>query len=235
MSTRKLPKKVLIANLVAIAEAEAAQEHEHRARFDKLIAAIKTELDASADPAVIRTNGLDTVFGDVVRIAKEHLRMRTEEFEAAVASLNTPISRVVDNCPAGKDMRVLPEGYPREMLMKPEELRLSYSLMTPAEEARFISEAGSLVGYDAAQIARAGKSLRAFEQARRARLSAEADEAAAESRAKFDAFLTENHRRRREYEATNPPVPDYVIQEREWLRRQRRPMDFVGVEVVFEH
>jgi hypothetical protein len=149
-----------------------------------------------------------------------------------VSDLNTDISRVVNNCPAGKDLRELPEGYPREMLMRPDELRLSYSLMTPEGESRFITEAGSIVGYDAARIAKARKACRVFDQARRERMAAEAEEVAAASRAKFDAFLKANHLRQLEYEATNPPLPDYVIREREWLSRARNPNECV--EVVFE-
>lgn len=232
MSTRKLPKAVLKANLLAIAAEDAAHEADHRARFDKLIAQIKADLDAAIDPIVIRSGGLDTAFSDVVRLAKHHLRMKAPEFEAAVSDLNTDISRVVNNCPAGKDLRELPEGWPREMLMKPEELRLSYSLMTPEGEAKYISNAGAIVGYDAARIAKARKAFRVFDQARRERMAVEAEEAAAASRAKFDAFLAANHLRQLEYEATNPPVPDYVTREREWLARAPDPNECV--EVVFE-
>lgn len=232
MSTRKLPKAVLKANLLALAAQDAAHEADHRARFDKLIAQIKQALDAASDPIVIRRNGLDTAFGDVVRLAKHHLRMKAPEFEAEVSGLNTDISRVVNNCPAGKDLRELPEGWPREMLMKPEELRLSYSLMTPKGEAEYISNAGAVVGYDAASIARARTASRVFDLARRERMAAEAEEVAAASGAKFDAFLAANHLRQLEYEATNPPVPDYVTREREWLARARDPNECV--KVVFE-
>ncbi len=231
MSTRKLPKAVLKANLLALAAEEAAQEGDHRALFDKLIGQIKAALDVATDPIVIRRNSLDTTFGDVVHIAKQHLRMKAPEFEAAVAHLNTDISRVVNTHPAPRDLRELPAGYPREMLMTPEELRLSYSLMAPEQEAWFVSQAGAVVGYDAARIARATKAYRVFDRARRERMAAEAEEVAAASRAKFDAFLKENHLRQLAYQATNPPVPDYVLREREWREKAK---DFVGVEVVFE-
>ncbi len=234
MSTRKLPKAVLKANLLALAAEDAAQEADHRARFDKLIGQIKAALDAATDPIVIRSGGLDMIFSDVVRIAKEHLRMKAPEFEAAVADLNTDISRVVNTHPAARDLRELPEEYPRDMIMTPEELRLSYSLMTPESESEFIAEAGAGVGYDAARIAEARKAYRVFDRARRERMAAEAEEVIAASRAKFDAFLKENYLRRLKYEATNPPVPDYVLREREWLEKARRPNDFIGVEVVFE-
>lgn len=153
MSTRKLPKAVLKANLLALAAEDAAHEADYRARFDRMIAQLKAALDAATDPIVIRSGGLDTAFSDLVRLAKDHLRMKAPEFEAAVSGLNTDISRVVNTCPAGKDLRELPKGFTREMLMTPEELRLSYSLKTPVEESRFISEAGAVVGYDAARIA----------------------------------------------------------------------------------
>ena len=234
MSTRKLPKAVLKANLLALAAEDAAHEAEHRARFDKVIAQIRNVLDVSSDPIVIRSRGLDMAFSDVVRIAKHHLRMKAPEFEAAVACLNTDISRVVNTHPAATDLRELPAGYPREMLMTPEELRLSYSLMTPAQEAGFIADAGAAVGFDAARIAQARKAYRVFDRARRERMAAEAEEVAAASRVKFDAFLTANYQRRLAYEATNPPAPDYVIREREWLEKMRNQKDFVGVEVVFE-
>lgn len=234
MNTRKLPKAVLKANLLALAAEDAAHEADHRARFDKLIAQIKAALDVATDPIVIRSNSLDTAFGDVVQIAKQHLRMKAPEFEATVAHLNTDISRVVNTHPAATDLRKLPAGWPREMLMTPEELRLSYSLMAPEQEARFISEAGAVVGYDAARIAQARKADKVFDQARRERMAAEAEEVAEASRAKFNAFLKAATLRQLAYEATNPPVPDYVLREREWREKQLRPSDFLGVEVVFE-
>lgn len=236
MSTRKLPKKVLMANLMAQAAAEASHDNEHRARFNQLIARTKGLLDAATDPEAIHRMRLDLDFSEIVHIAKNYLRMQKDEFEAAVSVLNTPISRVVNTCPSGKDIRDLPEW----MLAKPEELRLSYRLMTHHEATGFIAEKGAMWGYTAAEIARAKKEHKPLEYARLAKRDAE-DKARQEAEtdrvarsAAIDVRLHESHLRRLAYEATNPPVPDYLIREREWLEKMRRPHDFIGVEVVFE-
>jgi hypothetical protein len=243
MSARKLPKKVLMANLMAIAAAEAAHEDDHRARFDKLIARIRSALDSALnsvdDSSAIEHLDRQTVsdFHEARRIAKEHLRMRNEGFEAAVAVLNTPISRVVNTCPSGKDTRDLPDW----LLATPEFLRLSYDLKTPEGELGFIVECGARWGYTATQIAKAKQDLKAIRKSKapfRAKLAAEkaaAEEAERAARnGAFDARMHAGYLRQLAYEATNPPVPDYVIREREWREKQLRPNNFVGVEVVFE-
>lgn len=169
MSARKLPKKILMANLMALAAAEASHDDEHRARFNQLIARTKSLLDASTDPEVIHRMRLDLDFGEIVHIAKTYLRMRKEEFVQAVDVLNTPISRVVDNCPSGKDIRDLPQW----MLMTAEEMHLSFSLLTPYEATGFIAEKGAMWGYTAAEIARAKKEHKPLEYARLAKRDAE--------------------------------------------------------------
>ena len=176
--SKQLSKKVRMANLVAIAAEEAAHDDEHRAKFEKLIIRIKSALDSTTDPKIIHRLSLDSDFSEVVWIAKTRLRMRKQEFVEAVAALNTPISRVIDMCPAGKDSRDIADC----LRMTPEELRMSYSLMTPHAAADFISNYGAKWGYTAAEIAVARKEFTPLERARRARI-AEADEvrAAAES------------------------------------------------------
>ncbi|WP_284776592.1 hypothetical protein [Agrobacterium sp. lyk4-40-TYG-31] len=226
--SKQLAKKSRMANLIAIAAEEAAHDDEHRARFEKLIGQIKRTLDGTTDPEIIHRQSLNLDFAEVVRIAKTRLRMRKEEFEAAVANLNTDISRVVNDCPAGKDVGDTPEF----MLMTAEELRMSYSLMTPYAAADFIANYGANWGYTASEIAVARKELRPFEQARREKMAAEAEKVAAASRAKIDADMRAGTIRRLEYEATNPPVPDYVIREREWSSRTLDPRDYV--EVVYQ-
>lgn len=165
--SKQLSKKVRMANLVAIAAEEAAHDDEHRARFEVLIARIKNDLDSTTDPEIIHRLGLDSEFAEVVRIAKTRLRMKKQEFVEAVAVLNTPISRVVDMCPAGKDSRDIPDF----LRMTPEELRMSYSLMTPHAAADFISNYGAKWGYTAAEIAVARKELSPLERARRAKIA----------------------------------------------------------------
>lgn len=169
--SKQLAKKVRMANLVAIAAEEAAHDEEHRARFEKLIMRIKGALDATTDPEDIHRLRLDSDFAEVVRIAKTRLRMRKEGFVEAVAALNTPISRVIDMCPAGKDSRDIVDI----LRMTAEELRMSYSLMTPYAAADFIAHYGANWGYTASEIAMARKELRPLERARRTKI-AEADE-----------------------------------------------------------
>lgn len=229
MSARKLPKKILMANLMAQAAAEASHDDEHRARFDKLIARIKAYLDAATDSDVIHRYHLDSDFSELIHIAKQYLRMKPEEFEAAVSVLNTPISRVVNTWPSGKDTRDVPD-YRR---VPQEFLRLPYTLTSPMGELEIIA-GGAGRGYTATQIAHANKALRPLERARRAKIAEEDEVRAAARSAEIEAQFDELARRRREYEATNPPVPDYVIREREWLKQQKTPNNFIGVEVVFE-
>lgn len=176
--SKQLAKKVRMANLVAIAAEEAAHDDEHRARFDKLVARIKSDLDSTMDPEIIHRLGLDSEFAEVVRIAKTRLRMKKEEFAEAVSVLNTPISRVVDRCPAGNDSRDIPDI----LRMTQEELRMSYSLMTPHAAADFVSNYGAKWGYTAAEIAVARKEFTPLERARRAKIAEAAEAiAAAES------------------------------------------------------
>jgi hypothetical protein len=166
MSTKNLGKKTLKANLLAMAAEEAMQEHEHRARFVSKIEYIRGRLEAMKDPSEFVGSGLNFDFSDVVHIAKQHLRMRADEFEATVSVLNTAVSRVVNNWPSAKDTRDLPNW----LRMTEEELRLSYSLRTPYNAADFIAHHGAKVGYTAAQIAKAKSEFRPLESARRAKL-----------------------------------------------------------------
>lgn len=108
-------------------------------------------------------------FGNALHIAKHGLRIRAADFKAAVSVLNTRISRVINTCPGGKDTRDLPQF----MRITAEELRLSYSLLTPNEATKFVSEKGSMWGYFASEIALAKQDHRAPEQARVARRHAE--------------------------------------------------------------
>lgn len=228
MSTKKLSKNTLTANLIALAAADAAHDDEHRARFETLIKRIRTALDEIADVGEHLESHFQTDWAEVRQIAKHRLRMSAEKFEAAVVSLNTPVSRVINTCPSGRDVRDLPEF----MLMTAEELRLSYRLSSVYDATKFISERGAIWGYSASEIARAKKEHRPLEQARLDRLAAGAEQVAAASPARFDEFLKANHVRRLAYEATNPPVPDYVFRDREWSSRTLDPRDFL--EVVYE-
>ncbi len=228
MSTKKLSKNTLAANLIALAAADAAHNDEHRARFRKIVEGISARLSVMSDTSELVGSGLDLDFSDALHIAKTYLRMRKEEFVAAVDILNTPISRVVDMCPSGKDIRNVPEW----LRATSEELRLSYSLMTPYNATAFVADKGAMWGYSASEIAGAKKEHRPLEQDRRDRMAAEAEKVAAASRAKIAADMRAGHMRRLEYEATNPPVPDYVFREREWSSRTLDPRDFL--EVVYE-
>ncbi len=185
MSTKNLSKKTLKANLLAMAAEEVAQEHEHRARFVGKIEYIRGRLTAMRDPSEFVGSGLNSVFGDVLHIAKQHLRMRADEFEAAVSVLNTAVSRVVNDRPSGKDTRNIADW----LRMTEEELRLCYSLRTPYDAADFIAHHGAKVGYTAAQIARAKAEYRPLELARLEKRDAEDTARQVAERARIDARM----------------------------------------------
>ncbi|GMB82741.1 hypothetical protein NN6n1_35240 [Shinella zoogloeoides] len=174
MSTKKLPKKVLTANLLALAAADAATDHDHRARFDRLIQRMKKSLADAQGPEVIHQRGLASDFAEARLIARDKLRMKDAEFEAAVADLNGPYSRVVNTCPCGKDTRNLPDF----LKMTADDLRLTYDLRTPFDAVFFVVRHGKTWGYSEAQIAQAEIEFRKLDRARRAKI-AEADEARA--------------------------------------------------------
>ncbi len=185
MSKKTLTNKTLKANLLAMAAEEAAQEHEHRAKFERQIEYIRGRLEAMKDPAEFVSSSLNFDFADVVHIAKQHLRMQATEFEAAVSVLNTAISRVVNDRPSGKDTREIPDW----MRMTDEELRLSYSLRTPYATADFIAHHGAKVGYNAAQIAKAKAEYRPLELARLEKRDAEDRARQVAERARIDARM----------------------------------------------
>jgi hypothetical protein len=230
MSTKKLPKSVLKANLLAIADAEIAQEADHRARFEKLVARLKVTLEATSDPDDIHRYSLNLDFAEARNIAKWKLRMTAADFEAATSGLNTHISRVVNTHPSGLDTRDVPDW----LRMRPDELRLCYELMSHARAADYIAYAGARVGYSATEIAQAKKVARSFELERREKLAAEDEARAAARTAEINEQIAMLSRQQRAYEATNPPVPDYVIKEREWQQAMENPKSFQGVEVIFE-
>lgn len=165
----KLGKKTTKEILLALAAEEAASEQEHRVRFNRRIEYIQGRLSAMSDASEFTPSGVSMDFLEVVRIAKHVLRMQPEEFEEAVAVLNTPFSRVVNRSPLGKDTRDVPDW----MRATAEELRLSYSLMTPYDAAGWIADHGSKVGYTAAQIAAARAEFKPLERERLARRDAE--------------------------------------------------------------
>lgn len=165
MSAKKLSKKTLTANLIALAAADAAHDDEHRARFDAIIDRLQVWIGEVSDPLEHLPHYIGDSFADALHIAKHRLRMSQQEFESAVVNLNTPVSRVLNVCPSGKDVREIPEF----MLMTSEELRLSYRLLTPYEATKFIAEKGAIWGYTASEIALAKKAHRPLEQARVAR------------------------------------------------------------------
>lgn len=192
MSKKNLTKKTLKANLLAMAAEEAAQEHEHRARFVREIDSIRAQLESMAEPEDFIRSSVAAQFGDVLDIAKRVLRMPKQEFEAAVAVLNTAVSRVVDRCPSGKETRDVPKW----MQMTAEELRLSYDLMTPWAATDWIARHGAKVGYTASQIAKATKEYKPLEIARCIKRD-EADEArAAARRAEIDTLLRASYQQR---------------------------------------
>lgn len=198
MSTRKLGKKTLKANLLTMAAEEAAQEHDHRERFEREIEYIRARLSAMQDPSEFVGSGLNFVFSDVVHIAKNHLRMRADEFEAAVSMLNTAVSRVVNDHPSGRDTRDIADW----LRMTDEELRLSYSLRTPYNAADFIAHHGAKVGYTAAQIARAKAEFKPLEIARCIKRDEEDDARAAARRSETDAKLRASHQQRIQADAS---------------------------------
>lgn len=198
MSTRKLGKKTLKANLLAMAAEEAAQEHEHRARFEREIEYIRVQLEAMKEPEDFIRSSVNDQFGFALDIAKRILRMPKQEFEAAVAVLNTAVSRVVDRCPSGKDTRDKPEW----MRMTAEELRLSYNLMTPWAATGWIADHGAKVGYTAAQIAAAKKEHKPLEIARCIKRDAEDDARARARRSEIDAALQASYQQRLAFEAS---------------------------------
>ncbi len=176
--SKKLPKQIRIANLMAQAAADAATNADHRARFDHLIERIETALATAQGPEVVHDRSLDSDFAEALHIAKDKLRMSPKEFESAVAVLNSPFSRVVNICPGGKDPRDLPD-----FLKQPdEEMRFAFDLRTPYDAAFFVARHGKTWGFSEAQILKAESELRPLHRARRAKI-AEADDvkAAAES------------------------------------------------------
>lgn len=107
--SKKLPKNIMIANLLAQAAADIATDEDHRAQFDHLIEGIKGALATAHGPEVVHDRGLDSDFTAARHIAQDKLRMSPAEFESVVAVLNTPFSRVVKTSPSGKDPRDLPD------------------------------------------------------------------------------------------------------------------------------
>ena len=174
MSTRKLPKKVLTANLLALAAADAATDDDHRARFDLLIHRIREALTDAQGPEVIHQRGLDCDFAEAKRIARDSLGMSPQDFERAVAGLNTGISRVVNTCPCGRDPRDLPDF----LKMTADEILWPYDLRTPFDAALFVVRHGKMWGFSPAEIFKAEAEFRKLDRARRAKI-AEEDEARA--------------------------------------------------------
>lgn len=198
MSKKNLTKKTLRANLLAMAAEEAAQEHEHRASFERWIESIRVQLESMTEPEDFIRSSVGDQFGIVLDIAKRVLRMPKHEFEAAVAVLNTPVSRVVDRCPSGKDTRDKPEW----MRMTAEELRLSYDLMTPWAATGWIADHGAKVGYTAAQIATAKKEYKPLEIARCIKRDEEDDARARARRSEFDDTLRASYQQRIAFETS---------------------------------
>ncbi|WP_117191002.1 hypothetical protein [Rhizobium terrae] len=168
--SKQLPNTTLTANLLALVASEATTDGEHRARFDRLVARIKSALAAAQGPEVIHDRGLDSDFAEARLIAKDKLRMAPKEFESVVAVLTTPFSRVVNTCPGGKDPRNIPDF----LKMPDDEMRFAYDLRTPYDAAFFIVRHGKTWGYSEAQILKAESELRPLDQARRKKI-AEAD------------------------------------------------------------
>lgn len=167
--------------------ARGAKSHEEtrRARFQSLLDRSRRALDAMQSEHELYTNGVRDDFSEMVDLAKRELRMSKAEFEAAVACLNTPFSRVFDRCPAERDTRDVTEF----MRMTPEELRMSYDLQTPRHATEWITHHGAAAGYTAAQIAKARSEYNRLDALRRARIENEDNERAKQERARFDARL----------------------------------------------
>ncbi|ASP98411.1 hypothetical protein CN065_14245 [Sinorhizobium meliloti] len=176
--SKKLPKNIMIANLLAQAAADAAGDEDHRAQFDHLIDGIKSALATAHGPEVVHDRGLDSDFIAARHIAQDKLRMSPAEFENVVSVLNTPFSRVIKISPSGKGPRDLPDF----LKMPDDEMRIAFDLRTPYDAAFFVARHGKSWGYSEAQVLKAESELRPLDRARRAKI-AEADEvrAAAES------------------------------------------------------
>lgn len=172
MSSKKLSKKVLTANLLALAAVEIATDADHRDRFESLLERIRRALATAEGPEVIHQRGLGADFAEARHIAKEKLRMSPKAFESTVADLNTQFSRVVNTCPTGKDPRDLPDY----LKMPDDEANYAYELRTPYDAVFFIVRHGKTWGFSAAQILKADVEFRLFEKVRRAKLFEE-DEA----------------------------------------------------------
>ncbi|MBX5111994.1 hypothetical protein HJB51_29115 [Rhizobium lentis] len=196
MSKKNLTKKTLRANLLAMAAEEAAQEHEHRSSFERLISSIRVQLESMTESEDFIRSSVNDQFGSALDIAKRVLRMSKQEFEAAVAVLNTAVSRVVDRCPSGRDTRDVPEW----MQMTAEELRLSYDLMTPWAATGWIADHGAKVGYTAAQIAAARKEYKPLEIARCIKRDDEDDARARARRSQIEALSRASYQQRIAFE-----------------------------------
>ncbi len=186
MTSKKLGKKTIDAMLFSLAEEGERTEAEHRERFLKLVEWARSTIDGLATPDQLCTSPAPTFFRDALHIARDLLRMEKNEFERAVAVLNTPISRIVDNCPSGVDTRDLPYEWLR---MRPDELRMTYSLMTPYDASEFISDKGVLAGYSPEAIGRAREEYRVLEKARRAKLCEDDRQRAVAERARLAARM----------------------------------------------
>ncbi len=107
-------------------------------------------------------------------IARDNLRMSPKDFERAVADLNTPVSRVVNTCPCGRDPRDLPDF----LKMTADEILWPYDLRTPFDAVFFVVRHGKTWGMSSAEILKAEAEFRKLDRARRAKI-AEEDEARA--------------------------------------------------------
>ncbi|MBB3520960.1 hypothetical protein [Rhizobium sp. BK456] len=181
---KNLPKATLRANLLALAEESDRDQYAHRARFQQLVEWTRSAIEGLATPDELCTSAAPGFFRDAVHIAKRILRMEKAEFESAVAVLNTRISRVVDDCPSGKDTRDLPYEWLR---MRPDELHMTYSLMTPYDAAEFIADRGALAGYGPEEIAKARAEYRVLDKARQMKRGEEDKQRAIAERARLAA------------------------------------------------
>lgn len=195
--SKTVGKKTLKAALLALAAEEAAQEHEHRGRFESLIERIRERLAEMTDATEVVTSGVRDDFSTVIHLAKRVLRMKKDDFEAAVSVLNTPVSRVVDCCPSGKDTRDVPDW----MRMTAEEMRMSYDLMTPYEATGWISDHGAQWGYGAAAIATARLEHKVLNGERLTKLALEAQARTEAERAQLDAWMRQDYLERQAAEA----------------------------------
>ncbi|MDR6663991.1 hypothetical protein [Rhizobium sp. 1399] len=184
--SKNLSKATLRSNLLALAEESDRDQDAHRARFLRLVEWTRSTIEGLSTPDQLCTSAAPGFFSDAVHIAKRIVRMEKLEFEAAVAILNTPLSRVVDDCPSGVDTRDLPYEWLR---MRPDELRMSYSLKTPYEAADYVAHQGVLAGYAPEAIAKAREEYRVLEKARRTKLGEEDKQRAIAERARLDARM----------------------------------------------